>query len=47
MPVVRERPITREREGYKTNILFVVCKTTKAAAVEAVETMTSKPACKL
>lgn len=47
MSVVREGPITREREGYKTIILFVVCKSTKAAAVEAVETMTSKPACKL
>lgn len=47
MSVVREGPITREKEGYKTIILFVVSKTTKATAVEAVETMTSKPACKL
>lgn len=47
MSVVREGPITRQKERYKTLILFVVCKTTKAAAVEAVETMRSKPACKL
>lgn len=47
MSVIREGPITGEREGYKSSILSVVCKTTKAAAVEAVEKMTSKPACKL
>jgi len=46
MPVVRERPIT-QRKGYKTNILFVVCKTTKGAAAVGVATTTSKPACKL
>lgn len=37
MSVVTEGPITRERERHKTIILFVVWKTTKAAAVEAVE----------